>query len=594
MRHLFFILFFIGSVTSGFSQSPALAKNYFEQGEYEKALSIYEELHEKNPSNLVYFQGLIAVYQELGQYASAIKLLMQKTMATSNYPNLLVELGYNYQLQGNLEAAKEQYEKAISKISERPNFAYSVGNAFQKYSLLDEAARVYEIANEIRPSTNFSIQLARIYGEQGKTEKMFVNYLRLIEENPNLFFTVNRVFNQYITEDPQNEANQIFRKLLLKKLQENPDVLYNQLLSWLFVQQKDFKKAFVQEKAIYMRSENGLRSIFDLALIAKEENKLETAKEILNYLIENEITTDGKLRAYGILMNLKVENATEKDYAKIEADFQQLFSKYGKNATTFPLQIEYANFMAFHQNKKQEAIGLLKNLIEENLNKFAQAKAKIKLADILVLNEQFNQALIYYSQVQKLVKNDVLAQKAQFKVAKTSYYKGDFDWAETQLDVLKTSTSQLIANDAMELSLLIKDNSLEDPTQTALKLFAKADLFTFQEKNEKALEILEQILAQHSDEKIIDDALFRKGKILEKNGKYEKAAAVYQEIIRSHKDGILADNAYFSLAELYRKHLGQPQKAKENYEQILFNHEDSIYFVEARKRFRELRGDVVE
>ncbi|HET8808668.1 MAG TPA: tetratricopeptide repeat protein [Flavobacteriaceae bacterium] len=571
-----------------------MAKNYFEQGEYEKALSIYQELYEKHPNNLVYFQGLIAVYQELGQYANAIKLLMQKTMATSNYPNLLVELGYNYQLQGNLEAAKEQYEKAISKISERPNFAYSVGNAFQKHNLLEQAAKTYEIANEIRPSTNFSIQLARIYGEQGKTEKMFVNYLRLIEENPNLFFTVNRVFNQYITENPENEANQIFRKLLLKKLQANPDLLYNQLLSWLFVQQKDYEKAFVQEKAIYIRSENGLRSIFDLALIAKEEKKLETATEILNYLIENEITVDGKLRAHGILMNLKVENATEKEHSEIETDFQQLFSTYGKNAATFPLQIEYANFMAFHQDKKQEAIALLKKLLEENLNKFDQAKAKIKLADILVLNEQFNQALIYYSQVQKLVKNDVLAQKAQFKVAKTSYYKGDFDWAETQLDVLKTSTSQLIANDAMELSLLIKDNSLEDSTQTALKLFAKADLFTFQEKNEMALSILDEILEKHQNEKIIDDALFRKGKILEKNGEYEKAATAYQQIIDSYKDGILADNAYFSLAELYRKHLDQPQKAKENYEQILFNHEDSIYFVEARKRFRELRGDVVE
>lgn len=594
MRHFLVIFLFFSVIATGFSQSEALAQNYFEQGEYEKALSIYQELHKKEPQNMVFLNGLISSYQELGRYGDAIKLLMQRVLSSSNHPNLLVELGYNYQLQGNLTAANKQYEKAISMVAERPYFAYAVGAAFQKHSLLDEAAKTFETANALRPSNNFSIQLARIYGEQGKIEKMFVNYLALIEKNPELFFTVNRVFSQYITTDPENEANEIFRKLLLKKLQGNPDVLYNQLLSWLFIQQKDFKKAFSQEKAIYMRQQGDLRGIFDLALIAKEENKLETTKEILNYLIENETTTDGKLRAYGVLMNLRVAHASKKEYDQIEQEFDQLFLTYGKGAATLALQIEAANFLAFHQHRKEEAIADLKDLLGANLNQFQQAKVKMELADILVLDGKFNQALIYYSQVQNLVKNDVLAQKARFKVAKTSYYKGDFAWAETQLDVLKTSTSQLIANDAMELSLLIKDNSQEDSTQTALKLLAKADLFSFQKKEDQALLVLDQILKAHAKEKIIDDALFRKATLLQKKGSYEEAATNYQKIIDGYKDGILADNAYFNLAELYRKDLDQPQKAKENYEQILFNFEDSIYFVEARKRFRELRGDTIE
>lgn len=594
MRISIFITLFFCSITIGFSQSGALAKNYFEQGEYEKSLTLYQDLYGKNPGNMAYFQGLISSYQELGKYGEAIKLLLKKVTDSSTYPHLIVELGYNYQLEGNVEVAKEQYAKAISKVSEQPSFAYSVGNAFQKYNLLEEAAATYEAANELQPNTNFSIQLARIYGEQGKTEKMFVNYLQLIEENPNLFFSVNRVFSQYITEDPQNGANEIFRKLLLKKLQEKPNVLYNQLLSWLFVQQKDYKKAFLQEKAIYMREEGGLRGIFDLATIAKEEKQTEIAAEILEYLIETEVGTDGKLEAYGMLMNMRVENVAQKDYPELEKEFEQLFTIYGNGPATLSLQLEKANFLAFHQKRNEEAVTLLKNLLETDLNRFQQAEVKLKLADILVLDEKFNQALIYYSQVQKSVKNDVLAQTARFKVAQTSYYKGDFDWAETQLNVLKTSTSQLIANDAMELSLMIRDNSQEDSTQTALKLFAKADLYAFQGENDTALTVLNQILSEHQGEKIIDEALFRKAKILEEKGEYEKALTVYEEIITAYKEGILADNAYFALAELYRKQLQQPQKAKEYYEQILFNHEDSIYFVEARKRFRELRGDAIE
>lgn len=594
MRFLLFIFLFFGAIATGFSQSVALAKNYFDQGEYEKSLSIYQELYEKEPQNMEFLTGLISSYQELGRYNDAIKLLVQTVAHSSNYPNLLVELGYSYQLLGNIEAAKTQYKKAIYSVSERPFFAYTVGVAFQKHSLLDQAAKTYETANALRPSTNFSIQLARIYGEQGKVKKMFVNYLALIEQNPRLFFTVNRIFRQYITEDPTNEANKIFRKLLLKKLQENPNVLYNQLLSWLFIQQKDYKKAFVQEKAIYMRSDEGLQAIFDLALIAKTAKEIDPAIEILNYLIKNAVTTDEKLEAYGLLMQIKVENSKKEDYNNIEKEFQQLFSTYGKGPSTLSIQMEAANFMAFQQGHKEKAIVLLKNLLDTNLNKFQQAEVKIKLGDILVLDGKFNQALIYYSQVQNLVKNDVLAQKARFKVAKTSYYKGDFAWAETQLNVLKTATSQLIANDAMELSLLIEDNSQEDSTQTALKLFAKADLFAFQEKNEQALFFLNKILDEHREEKIIDEALYRKAKLLEEKKDYKKAAVVYQKIIDSYKAGILADNAYFSLAELYQKHLKQPQKAQENYEQILFHFEDSIYFVEARKRFRQLRGDGLE
>ena len=56
----------------------------------------------------------------------------------------------------------------------------------------------------------------------------------------------------------------------------------------------------------------------------------------------------------------------------------------------------------------------------------------------LFSQQKFNQALVLYTQIQLGVKNSRLAQEARFKVAKTSYYKGDFDWAETQLKVLKS------------------------------------------------------------------------------------------------------------------------------------------------------------
>jgi len=215
------------------------------------------------------------------------------------------------------------------------------------------------------------------------------------------------------------------------------------------------------------------------------------------------------------------------------------------------------------------------------------------LADILVYNEKFNQALIYYSQVQKSLKNDVIAQTARFKVAKTSFYKGDFDWALTQLKVLRSSTTQLIANDAMQLSLLISDNSLEDSTQTALKVFAKADLLAYQNKNEEAIDLLDIILSKHKGESIEDEALLQQAKLLEKAEKYDRARLNYVKILEFFEFDILTDDALYALGELYLNHLNDPEKAKGFFEQIILDHSDSIYAVDARKKFRRLRGDAI-
>ncbi|WP_304156503.1 tetratricopeptide repeat protein [Mesonia mobilis] len=596
MRFLITLLFIIGLSFSAFSQSEKIAQNYFDQGEFEKAKSVYEKLYQKSNGSLSFLQGLVKSLQELEQYEEAEKYLIDFSKRNTIYPNLLVEIGYNYQLQDQQEKAEEYYQQAIDKIDKIPNYAYTVGRAFQNYNLLDEAAITYEKGLEKQPNPNFIIQLARIYGEQGKLEEMFGTYLDLIKQKPEYFYAVNRNFSEYITEDSANEANQVLRKLLLKRIQQEPDLFYNQMLSWLFTQQQEYKKAFIQEKAIYQRSpDKNLRKITELAEIANDNGEPETAKEILNYTIETAAVESQRLKAYELLFEIQIEHSvTSEEKEAIDTRFQEVFQQYGKQRNTLGLQLQYAKFLAFEKNENEAAKTILRNALEERINRFEEARTKMVLADILVLEEQFNQALIYYSQVQNLVQNNELAQEATFKVAKTSYYKGDFKWAQTQLKVLKSATSQLIANDALQLNLLISDNSLEDSTQTALKYFARADLYTFQNKNEKALAVLDTILLQHKGEKIEDEALLRKAQLFEELGEYEKAEENYQQIIQYYAQDILADDAYYYLAELYRNQLNQPEKAKENYEQIIFNFADSIFFVESRKKYRILRGDQLE
>ncbi|SEM05536.1 Tetratricopeptide repeat-containing protein [Aquimarina amphilecti] len=594
MRFIYLCIIFLFA-TPMFGQSEQLAKNYVQQGEYEKALSVYKKLHTKNPNRISYLLGLVESYQQLEQFEKAEKILQKQIERKPKNAQLFVELGHHYEVQEKSEKATTYYNKALKIFnSNNVNAAYSLAQTFEKYNLLDQAALIYEKGMASNPGANFNVQLAKIYGEQGKLEKMFDSYLSLLQLQPNYKNIVQRNFSQYITDDPVNDANVIFRKLLIKKLQQNPDIIYNEMLSWLFVQQKDFKKAFVQEKAIYKRKDQGLQGIIGLARIAIGAKDIKSATQILDYILKAPAGNDMKLTAHKIILKAKTDLADKKDYKEIQQQYEEVFETYGKASQTIGLQIDYAHFLAFNQDNKRDAIDFLKRLLDkEKLSRFQSSRAKMKIADILVLDQKFNQALIYYTQVQNALKNNFLAQDARFKVAKTSYYKGDFAWAQTQLNVLKSSTSQLIANDAMELSLIISDNSLEDSTQTALKIFARGDLLAFQNKNQEAISKYEEILVNHKGEKIEDEAFLRQAKLFEKQKEFEKAKVNYLKIIEFYPEDILVDDAYYWLAELYVNVLGEPEKAKELYEKLIFNHADSIYFVDARKKYRTLRGDAI-
>jgi tetratricopeptide (TPR) repeat protein len=250
-----------------------------------------------------------------------------------------------------------------------------------------------------------------------------------------------------------------------------------------------------------------------------------------------------------------------------------------------------AHFVAFNLRKPEEGKAIIKKALELQLNVYEQAQAKMELADILLFEEKFNQALIYYSQIELDLKNDVIAHEASLKAAKTSYFKGDFVWALKQFKELKSASTQLIANDALEYFLLINDNTVADSTQTALKQFSKGDYLLYQNRNQEATAQFQSILKSFKGQEIEAVTFLRLGKIYEKGSEYNLALSQYQNIIDHHVDGIYIDEALYFSAELYNNKLQQPEKAKPLYEKIIFNHQDSIYFVEARKKFRQLRGD---
>ena len=588
---LLFVLCFLFSLNL-FSQDDILAREYFKNGEFEKALISYKKLYSKNKGNSNYLTQLVKTHQQLEQY-KAVDTLLLNYLNISNNPAIFVKLGYNYTLQNDTLKANINYKKAIDVIDTNPNFAGIIGRSFEDFSLLELAIETYEKAMSLKPDLNFNYQLARIYGEQGNIEKMFNSYINYTEINQNYINTIKREFSTFISENKENENNSILRKILLKKIQTSPDVIWNEMLSWLFIQQKEYNKAFTQEKAIYKRQLESLDRIEELANIAYAQKESEIAKDIYQFIIDNTQEIDIKINAHYNIINIETKNASKEDYKTINESYLGLFETYGKTARTLELQIAYAHFLAFYLNQTKEAISFLKNSLNLGVSDYRLAKIKLELGDILVLEEKFNEALIYYTQIQRSLKNSTVSQEARFRVAKTSYYKGDFKWAESQLKILKASTSQLTANDALDLKLLIGDNKNEDSLQIALKHYAKADLLAFQNKKDDAIKLLNTILKDHKTEPIVAQALLKQAQLFEEKKQFEKAKTNYERLIKDFKEGILVDDAIFALAEMYANTLAQPEKAKALYESIIFEHADSIYFVDSRKKYRALRGDAI-
>lgn len=586
----FFIVLFLFLTICAKAQNEQLANNYFDRGEFEKALVSYEELLKMQVGNSNYFQRVVECYQQLEQYDKAEKAL-QERLDKYRQSNLLVELGYNYQLQKNDEKAIKYYDQAIEKIKINANEVYGIAYVFERKSLIDYALLAYQTALEKEPKMSFNFQMAVLYGQKGNTDLMIETFLAEGFQNPQNLPIIQNQLSRFMTEDTDENFNNTLRKALLLRTQKSQDLFWNDFLSWYYVQLKEYSKAFIQQKAIYKRNPESFSNIVNLAEMAIDDKDSEAAKEILMFVLDNTNNLDLLIQAHSYLVEMKIDIATEKDYPAITQELDVLIKQFGVSPYTLSLLKLDANFSAFQLKDTEKAKTILKNAMDMPLNKYQLAEVKMDLADILLFEEKFNQALIYYSQIENDLSGDVIGQEASLKTAKTSYYKADFKWASHQLKVLKSASTQLIANDALDLFLLISDNTIEDSTQVALKQFSRGDFLLYQNKKQDALSQFQLILKEHKGEEIEAVTLLRIGKIYEKQGDYTKALENYNEIITNHKDGIYIDEALYYSAEIYNLKLNDAEKAKPLYEEMIFKHEDSIYYVDSRKKYRQLRGD---
>jgi tetratricopeptide (TPR) repeat protein len=577
-----------------------LAAQYFANKEFDKASVLYKALLTTTPTSPYYYENLLTCYFELKDFKEAEKMVKRQKKRFKRNFYYKVDLGYVYEKDGNEKAAKKEYEKALKDLKKQRNEVTTLSNAFIKRDLYDWAIETVQEGRKLYGDEYImTLELASLYHKTGESEKMISEYINHLGVFPN---DLEQVQNGLLENISKKEDWKLLKKELLKKIQSSVGTnTYTEMLLWLLVQQKDFYGAFIQFRAIDKRKNEEGERLLELANIAISNEALDVAVDCYKYIIdlgEDKLFYNDARSGLLAVSYKKITEYGEYDdafLAETEKNYLSFINEVGKNYVSANAMRQLAKLYNYYSNQPQKAIDLLQTLIAiPRVTKSFNAEVKLELGDAYLIGGDIWEAQLLYGQVDKDFKDEPLGQEAKFRNARLSFYKGEFDWAQAQLDVLKSATSHLISNNAIELSMLIQDNyGFEDGDDTALMLYADADLLLLRNAPDAALKKLDTINLKFPNHSLNDEMFISKARIFKKKKEYQKAVDYYHKVFTNYRYDILADNAIFELAELYERRLDNKEKAKELYEKIILEYPGSLFTAEARKRYRRLRGDGV-
>jgi tetratricopeptide (TPR) repeat protein len=599
VNKFFVLIFCIFSSLTAFGQQSKLATQYYNNGEYEKAASLFQQLYEKESGNEYYFQKLTECMITLKQYDKVKDIIQKEIKKRPNEPSLVVVLGNLYERMAQPEMARKQYDQAIDKLDKNPQNIDKLGKTFIGYALYEDAIATYNKGSELtKNKKTYALNLADLYRRIGQPKKMIFQYLLAVDQFSGNMEHLKQTFEKNLTED---EIKELQAQIFVIMQDEPENLLYPELLEWTYVQQKDYKKALRQSKNMDRKLEGNGEKVFNLGNIAYIDEDYDTAIEAYGYITENySINSPYYLSAKRALLNSKKNKITKsftytkQDLLSLQTEYDTFLETYGRNSQTALLMIEYSDFEALYMNDLTKAKAILGEMIEfGGVQPTDIATAKLKLGDYNLMDGDRWEASLLYSQVDKTFKEGVLGEDARYKNAKLSYYTGDFEWAQQQFDILKSATSRLISNDAIDMNVFIMDNLNLDTTDVTLGMYASAELLVFQNKYDEAFVKLDSVALLFPEHSLVDDIMYTKAMMYKRIKQPEKAIALFNTIIEKYPEEIRCDNAIYELAKMYDYQLNDPKKAQELYFKLFTEFTGSTFAVDARKRYRVLRGDEI-
>lgn len=591
---LLFLLVWMPNLAKS-QNSYQLGMEYLNNGELEKAEQVFEKLFAKTPENDTYYKAYFKTLLEQKKYDKAKKISSDLKKRSKGFYGYRLDLAQTLRLMGDNKKADDELNGVISSLPTESMIYQTVIEELKIRQEYNAALKLAQMGKSNFPrQLDFYFTISSLYDQLNDNAGFINSLFDLVEIDPSQITHVQNSLQGKLEEKDYDDL----RVQLLKRAQENPDKFYHQdLLIWFFVQKKDFNAAFIQSKALDKRMDNNGNRILTLARTAVENNAFDAAIEMYDYVIEKGPNGAFYPKArYEITQARKAKiehdlgwNITE--FQKLEAEYKKFLQDFGLNAGSILVQKDLSELQAFYLNNLDEAAsGLEKALELKGVPERGRAELKLSLGDIYLLEGDLWEPSLLYGQVDQDFKQDAIAREAKFRNARLSFFRSEFEWSQAQLDILKGATQEMISNDAIELSLLIQDNLGLDTTEVPLTIFAEGMLLAYRNQFDQAASIYDSLLTLFPNHVLTDEVWFQKGKMAEKQRNWDEAFSWYSKILELFPDDILADHALFKMASI-KERIGEKENAMKLYEQLLLKYSNSTFAVEARKRFRTLRGD---
>jgi tetratricopeptide (TPR) repeat protein len=599
---LIFLFLFLGAGNTVLAQpkddDTKLADHYFSKGEFFKAEEYYKKVYKKYKSS-VHFEKyfLCLFYQE--KFEDAEKLTSKRLKQDPLNTNVAFMLTQVYEETDRQAEANEVYLDLIEDMVPVQSRITALGKEFKIRGKYDYALQTYLKGRKlIKKGYQFQLELAETYSSLDQPDQMINEYLNLLDYSQVYVKTVQTYLSRVIDFEEDDALVEMLKNSLLERIQKNPDKdYYAEMLIWYYLHKKEFTGAVIQAKALDKRNNLKGKRLYEIGQVCETNESFTAASKAYNYVIDL-----GKSSPYytrSLERNLKLgfnqitnkKSYTNADLQAVAKSFEDALTSLGKTPKTMGMQMQLAEIYAFYLNEPAQAESLIKESLELPVNANQKARLKILLGDVYIVSDQIWEASLLYMQVEKQFTEDVIGHEAKFKNAKVFYYDGEFDYAKAQLDVLKASTSKLIANDAMQLSLLLQDNLVIDTVLAPVQMYANADLLLQQNNFSGALSMLDSLENEFPFHSIADEVLFKKAEIYQEQQNWEKAIELYDVVVLSYAHDILADDAAYNIAKIYEEKLSNKEKAAEYYKMILFDFKGSLYDAEARKKFRGIKAE---
>lgn len=579
------------------SVDDALAYQYYQQGQFQEAAILLEKLFNKTNSD-TYFELYFTSLLKIKKFEEAEKLVKKLIRQNPKKPAYSIALGRFYQEKGQIAEANKQYLQAINNLPAEEYKIRELANNFYNFQAYDMAITTFlqgrKLMNDNKP---FTFELLSIYRYKKDKNMLIQEYLNALPEMPQLLPQAESVLST-VFED--NADYQLLQAALLKKIQKEPQTeIYTKLLIWQYLQQQEYEMALRQLIAQDKRTKDDGTILYQTANTFLSNQAYPVAIKAYEYLLlkgkENPFYLPAKVELLNAKYQLLIAGKFEKTAInELAAAYQSIMDEYGKTPQTVFALKKWVNLQAYYLNDLDKAEkGLEEALKIPGLPIAETGQLKLDLGDIYILTQQPWEAILLYEQVAKQFENQAIGNEARYRSARLSFYQGNFTYAKSQADILKASTSQLIANDALNLSLLISDNLQSSTDSSALKMYADAEMLQFRNLPSKAMIKLDSIAIAFPNNSLLDDILMAKSRIYIKNNELTQAIAVLKELTEKQHTSIWADDALFTLADLYERNIKDNEQAKALYQKLINDYPGSMYTTEARKRFRKLRGDII-